>query len=194
VWQLVLREGKNPSQNNDFPIFTSESDFIKKVKFPPKGSSRRSSLYQIPVNGDAWTIIEHAQPWFQAKTRGYCARKDILAGLNLLSNIDKHRIVLMSQPVAWQSKIEEIVRWTPSEVQPVEKQYPRWGVLSQEHPTELIRYRFSPDTKVSMYLDGRLPIGPSFGDENTQIAGLGPITERVSRIIDQFSLLPRVHG
>jgi hypothetical protein len=51
IWQLVLREGKKPRQSNDFPIFTSEQDFIGQVKYPPKRSEKRSPLYQIPWAG-----------------------------------------------------------------------------------------------------------------------------------------------
>jgi hypothetical protein len=194
IWQLVLREGKKPRQTNDFPIFTSEQDFISKVKYPSKKFERRSPLYQIPVDGDAWTIIEGAQPWFRAKTYGYDPRQDILAALALLSNIDKHRIVLINMALPDQPAIENIVRWTPSDVQPIEVRYPLWQPLSHEHSTELVRFRFPRNTDVRMYVGGRLPVWPSFGDENTQVAGPGRFVERVSQIVDQISTLPTVQG
>lgn len=194
VWQLILREGNEPGQTNDFPIITSESYFMKAVKLPSKKTEKRSPLYGLPVDGDAWTIIEQAQPWYRGKANGYEARKDILATLALMSNINKHRTVLMSLAIPDQPRLVQIIRWTPANVQPIEIILPTWGPLSHEHSTELARYRFPTDTSISMYMDERLAIGPSFGDENTQVAGLGKFYERVSDIVDQVASLPGVYG
>ena len=194
VWQLVLREGKKPQQTHSFPIFTSESYFIKRVKAPPKNTRTNSPLYGIPTDGDAWAIIERAQPWYRGKALGYEPRKDMLATLALMSNIDKHRTLLVSMPLPDQRMFEGIFRWVPSNVQPIEKRLANWEPLSHEYPTELMRFRFPPDAKVSMYVNGRLRIGPTFGDENIQIAGFGPIHERVCQIVDEIAALHNVRG
>ncbi len=194
IWQLVLREGKKPKQTHAFPIFQSESDFIKKVESPPKDSKRSSPLYGIPTDGDAWAIIQRAQPWYRGKADGSEPRKDMLAGLALMSNIDKHRTILVSMALPDQRRFGEVVRWLPEDVQPIEVRLANWEPLSHEHPTELMRVRFPLDTQVTMYMDGKLAIGPTFGDEQTQIAGFRPIYERVSQIVDEVATLPRVNG
>ena len=194
VWQLILREGNKPQQTNDFPIIMSESQFMKIVKTPPKKTKKRSPLYGLPVDGDAWTIIERAQPWYRGKAHGYEPRMDILATLALMSNIDKHRTLLASMALPDQGLFEDIFRWVPSDVQPIDKRIAIWEPLSHERPTELMRIRFAPDTQVTMYMNGRLSIGPTFGDENTQIAGFGTIHLRVSQIVDEIATLPNVQG
>src|SRR3989304_6763196 len=59
VWQLVLRDGHEPTTRNEFPIYESRDKFFEEVKFRKK-KPQRSVLYGIKVDGDAWTIIERA--------------------------------------------------------------------------------------------------------------------------------------
>ncbi len=194
VWQLILREGNEPQQTNDFPIITSESRFMKVVKTPPKKTEKRSPLYGLPVDGDAWAIIEEAQPWYRGKANGHEAKKDILATLALMSNINKHRTVLTSLAVPDQPMLEQMLRWTPANVQPIELILPAWKALSHEEPTELVRFLFPTGTDIRMYMNGSYPISPVFGDENTQTGGLGSFCERFSEIVGQVGSLPRVDG
>ena len=169
VWQLILREGNEPKQTNDFPIFTSESDFINKIKFPSKRAEKRSSLYGLPVDGDAWAIIEQAQPWFRAKADG-------------------------SEPKHDQLMLMEMLRWTPDNIHPIAMRLPVQSAISHEKPTELVRLLFPPDINVRVYMDRSFPISPAFGDKNTWTAGLGTFHWRVSEIVDQISALPGVYG
>ncbi len=194
VWQLILREGNKPEQTNSFPITTSESHFVKVIKTPPKKSEKRSPLYGLPVGGDAWTIIEQAQPWFQAKANGYEARDDQLATLAMMSNINKHRTILISYAVPDQAMLVDMIRWTPVDINPIEMILPPWKALSHEKPTELVRFLFPTDTNVRMYMDRSFPISPVFGDENRQTGGLGTFCTRISQIVDQVAALPRVNG
>ena len=194
VWQLVLREGNKPQQTNSFPITTSESHFIKVVKTPPKKSEKRSPLYGLPVDGDAWTIVERAQPWFQAETNGYEARDDQLATLARMSNVNKHRTVLISSAVPDQAILVDMIRWAPADISPIEMILPPWKPLSHEEPTELVRFLFPSGTDVRMYMDGSLPIGPMFGDEERHTGGLQTFCKRISQIIDQVGALPGVYG
>ena len=130
VWQLVLREGNEPQQTNNFPIITCESYFMKAVKTLPKKNEKRSPLYGLTVNGDAWAIIERAQPWYRGKLYGYEAKRDILATLSLMSNINKHRTVLISLALPDQPMLEQMVRWKPVNIQPIEIRFPIRGPLS----------------------------------------------------------------
>ena len=66
VWQLVLRDGQQPSRWNEFPIIDSEQRFLQEVKFR-KRNPDRSPLQGIRVDGDAWAIIEAAQPYKRPK-------------------------------------------------------------------------------------------------------------------------------
>ncbi len=191
VWQLILREGKKPKETNAFPIFTSEEDFIKKVKTPLKKRQERSPLYGIPNDGDAWTIIEKAQPWFHSKIDGLQPRQDMLAALRRMSNFDKHRIVLVSMGFPDQRVLSNVIAWSPANVQPIEKLFASYGPLSHEQPTELMRLRFASDVKISMSVQGPF-LHLTFGDEDTQVGGLRPIYNRVSQIVDQAAALPRV--
>ena len=194
VWQMVIREGKKPRLTNHFPIFESEKTFVSRVKSPTRTREKDSALYGLPVDGDAWTLVEREQPWYRSKLDGSDATKDILVSLRKMTNVDKHRGVLVSMGVADRDTLEEVVAWTPSETRPVEVRLAPWSVLSYDHATELARFRFPPGSDVRMHVNGRLPIGPTFGDEKFQVAGLQVFCTRVAEIVDEFAALPRVHA
>ena len=92
------------------------------------------------------------------------------------------------------NSINEVITWVPSDVQPIEQRFAPWAPLSHEQPTELIRFLFPSDVKVTLQVQGQLRIGPTFGDEDTLVGGLRPIYQRVSEIVEEFATLPRVKG
>ena len=167
---------------------------MKVVKTPPKKTEKRSPLYGLAVDGDAWTIIEQAQPWFQAKTHGYEARHDQLAALALMSNINKHRTVLVSLAIPNQWELARLLQWVPSNIDPIEMIIPPLTALSHEEPTELIRFLFPSGTDIRMYMNGSFPVSPAFGDDDSQTLGLQTFHWRVSEIVDQVGALPGAYG
>jgi len=85
AWQLVLAAGNTPTDRTAFPIF--ESEFTKKGKV-------RTIRIDGGVDPRALALIEAAQPYVR-KRRGQDPRDDPLAILHDLSNIDKHRTLLL---------------------------------------------------------------------------------------------------
>lgn len=193
IWQLVLREGEEPKQTHQFPLITSEKQFCKRVRAPKK-NIEGSPLYGIPVDGDAWAIIEQSQPWYRGKTNGYAPRQDQLAQLARMTNIDKHRTLLLSLPLPVQGALAAAIAWEPVDVQPIAQRLPRLGFASFEQPTEVVRYRFPPESDIRMYMKSRLPVAPTFGDENTQVGGVNTFLALVHSIVEQVAALPRVQG
>lgn len=186
VWQLVLREDKKPQKSNYFPLITERQKFLNEVEAPPKDRKKRSALYGIPIGGDAWTIIKNAQPYRRPEPE-----TDPLALLRRFSNIDKHQALLVGHKFMKASDLFAWLKWKPG-LQPVERID---GVtpLLPKGPTEICRLRFS-DPDPGMYVQGQIPIYPTFGDHFSQI-GFGRFRDMpnwATEIVNQISHLPRV--
>lgn len=189
VWQLVLREDHKPRYTHGFPLYEFRQKFLDDVKSPPKKKQERSPLWGIPVNGDAWAIIEGAQPFCRPKPQN-----DELLLLAQLTNIDKHRTLLVQQSFPDLAAIMRSVRWDAN-FQPIERQSLLF-MDSLKYPAKIMRFRFPPGVDPGMHMEGKFRMFPTLGDGQTQASFdlLGGVRKRVQEILDQLAALPRVQG
>lgn len=94
VWQLVLANGENPGDHNQFPIYTDAAR--------PPGRARLQQLRSVPgathiddmlfrVDPEHAATIKSLQPYLGVHIHRH--HKVALASLAYLNNIDKHRFV-----------------------------------------------------------------------------------------------------
>jgi hypothetical protein len=189
IWQLVLREDQEPGQHHSFPLCQTREDFIDKVKLPAQRGKKKFPLYGIPVDGDAWTIIEQAQPFLTGQPQ-----RHPLWFVSYLNNVDKHRTILVQYSRIDVQEFIDHLRWVP-DLQPIEQ---RVTTLfpSGEEPTELARFRFAGNAPVSMYMDSYEVGLPLIGDgkRHATVAILNVARLQVEQILNQVATLPRVQG
>jgi len=193
IYQLVLRDGHEPSWRNEFPIYDSEVSFLNEVKFR-KRKPELSVLYGIAVDGDSWAIIEAAQPY-----NCISVERSPIRIIKRLSNMDKHRTLQIYVPIVEQ--ISEAIAWNPNALLLEECPRNLQGLpLSLEEPTEIVRYRFSEYPDPNVHVKGRLPIHPTFGEGDNK-GGIGcqvniwyfrGLIEAVTQIVDEIGRLLRV--
>jgi hypothetical protein len=186
VWQLVLLEGNRPGGWTKFPITTHINDFNSSVRAPKDPKKRPSPLQGITVGGEAWTLIEKAQPYNGGEMLKDPARHELVV-LAFLSNTDKHRTLLNRLVFPGRTTLKDIVSVHPDAVI-VDYRVPNQP-LSLVEKTEIVRVRFSesgPDPKVRV--KRTLPVQPSFGDVTTQVplCTIKHIRGYVRRLIDGF--------
>jgi hypothetical protein len=97
AWELVLAAGNVPSKQNMFPICRSPEDFKHAV-------DKRQRL--AGVHPDAVSLIEALQPYHL----GSDVEKSTLLALDELTNVNKHRRVLLTELRAAQTTAELIER------------------------------------------------------------------------------------
>lgn len=188
VWQLVLRDGHEPSRRNEFPICERKERFFNEVKFR-KSKPKLSVLYGITVDGDAWTIIERAQPY-------HCVPVSLNRVLILgrLSNMDKHRTLCIQMPFV--RDINEVIGWSPEAIL-LEQRVGKID-LSLEEITEVVRYRFADKPYPNVHMKGRLAFYPTFGEGAIEygcqvtLGYFSILINAVTKIVDDISKLPRV--
>lgn len=188
VWQLVLRDGQEPSDRNQFPIYTSKEKFLNEVKFR-KSSPERSVLYGITIDGDAWTIIEKAQPYISVKPTA-----NNIALIGRISNLDKHRTLCVHIPIVMNTR--DAFGWSADAV----LLETRMGAtaLSFEKPTEIVRFRFADQPHPNVHVKGGLAVSPTFGEGpikggyQLSIGTFSELTSSVTAVVDEVSKLPRV--
>jgi hypothetical protein len=188
IWQLVLREDQKPSYTHHFPACETWDQFCAEViRKPPKKKFDKRPLRGIPVDGDAWTIIQKAQPFVRAKSQD-----DALFLLARMSNFDKHRTLLTRHVFPEEETITKCIQWNPN-FQLVEKEF-SLSMPSYELPTKIMRLRFTPDGDPGVYVKGKFIVFPTLGDGETQVTLelMKAIYERVRKILDQVATLPRV--
>jgi len=194
VYQLVLRDGNKPTRWNEFPIYDSEPRFLDNVKFR-KRNPERGPLYGIIVDGDAWTIIEAAQP-YKGRDRGLVVLGSRIGIIGKLSNVDKHRTLYVQMAWVHDTAIRDAIGWNPS-VSPLEEKI-NSALISFEKPTEIVRYRFADNTDPNMHVKGRLALTPSFGESPEEgaiqlaLGAFRDLIDRVRILLDSVNKLPRV--
>jgi hypothetical protein len=185
VWQLVIRDGYEPSFRNQFPIYTSKKEFIDRVKFR-KNDPKQSELYGITVNSDAWKIIEQAQP--------YTKRYNFIGILGRLSIMDKHKTLYVQ--IGFVDNISKAIGWNNKAVLLEHRNGDL--ALSYRKPTEIIRYRFAdypdPDVQVKGKLTVNLTLGegPMKGGRQLGVGTFILLINEVTAIVDKISGLPGV--
>jgi len=181
VWQLVLRDGNEPSDANQFPICDTREGFTKEI-------DKRKRLQGITVEGDAWAIVKAAQPYNCVPPES-----SVLRTIRQLSNMDKHRTV--PYYLAFPRDVRNIISWNPDAILFEEKCS---GLpLSLEEPTEIIRLRFAKYPNPNVNVKGALTIDPTLGQGpgggyQVPFAEFPTLIEAVTQIVDEVSRLPRV--
>jgi len=97
VWELVLATNNEPGRHNMFPICGTPDRF----KYAVSKSNRL-----LGVHDDAIAEIESLQPYHLGTDFG----KSVLSALDELTNINKHRGVLLTSLMAAQARRENIVK------------------------------------------------------------------------------------
>jgi len=190
IWQLVLRDGHQPSRSNQFPLIDTEQRFLDEVKFR-KREPERSVLYGITVDGDAWTIIERAQPYNRPNSRF-----DSLSVLRRLSNRDKHQTLYVQMAFPNIEALADVIGWRPGAI--LLEQATTVAPLSFKQPTEIVRYRFDGTLDPGVHVKGRLAVAPTVGDDQADgaiqvaIGAFDGWIKRVDGIIAETRKLPRV--
>lgn len=203
VWQAVLRESEQPDGRHFFPICQARNDFDGEVKFR-KRKPEKSPLFWIPIDGDAWAVIEKAQPFNRTPANPFM---DHLAVLQRLSNADKHRTLPPQFMFPSQTGLLDAIGW--SDTVTVVEQRMIVQPLSNEGPTEIIGFRFAPEgTDPGMYMKGKLGLDPTFGEvgakpnaegviygtQATVFGATNQMVETVKGVAEGFAALPRVTG
>lgn len=189
VCQLILRDGHEPSRRSEFPIYECKEKFFDEVKFR-KRKPKFSVLYGIEVDGDAWTIIEKAQPYLCSPLYASAIRV-----IGRFSNMDKHKALLVQIPLVGR-EISQAIGWAKEAV--LLEQRMGSTTLSLKEPTEVIRYRFADEPNPNVHVKGRLTIEPTIGearDKDSYQAGVGffgHFINEVTKVVDEVSRLPRV--
>jgi hypothetical protein len=161
-------------------------------------------LYGIPRDGDAWAIIEAAQPYQRPKPEA-----DALSLVARLTNTDKHRTVLEQQTYLSPDSRMPRMFWRP-DVEPIETVWKiaLWSrfPLSTERPAELVRFRFPPDTdpgfglapetEAGVDVHGHFRLNPTVGDGEAQVTFplLSAASWCVEQILEQVARLPQVQS
>ncbi|MDQ4000868.1 MAG: hypothetical protein M3283_07690, partial [Actinomycetota bacterium] len=150
-----------PGEWSGFPIFSTSTGFDNTVRNPANPRRHPSPLHGIDPSGGAWALIEGEQPYHRRKLGKDPAGHE-LAGLRHLSNIDKHRALMVQVLLPAEQTIWDLVGRNPDAILLESKVAS--PLLSLEGETELIRMRFSdagPDPQV--HVKDQLGIHPSFG-------------------------------
>jgi hypothetical protein len=95
VWELVLTANGQPTEKNMFPVCSTAELFEEQI--------RRHRIDGVPV--DAIAEIKRFQPYHL----GQDFNKGILWALNELTNINKHRRILLTNLMAGDAKKEDFV-------------------------------------------------------------------------------------
>ena len=179
VWQLVLVNGKDPGEHNQFPIYTE----------PPKGRSRffrkatRLDDMLAGVDPSAVATIKELQPYHGRHM--HRQHRTALAWLATLSNIDKHRFVLPALGAKQQGdepSFDHVSGPVPSDIYFV-------ATIGPIYPgAEMFRWRVAgggDDTKVDM--EGKIPYDITFGSEHLTLSRLDWLQERIGQIVERFA-------
>lgn len=181
VWQLVLTEGNEPGKWNSFPIYSDPKAFTRDARSRKKKRGP-GPLEGIDPNGEAWAVIEGAQPY-----RADNPRANPLSMLHELDVIDKHRTLLITLLFPDETTLWDLVGWNLDaelldysiNVQP----------LSMVRETQILWLRFSeagPDPQVRV--KGNLPIQPTFGNPRFQVPAdmIAGMYHYVSDFVESF--------
>lgn len=188
IYQLVFRDGQEPSRGNTFPIYDTQDSFFDAVKFRKK-DPEKSVLYGIMIDGDAWAIIEGAQPY--KRTQFF---ESPLRVIQKFSNADKHRTFLPQ--LARVENIMDAIGWNPDAI--LLGQRVGTSTLSFKKKTEVVRYQFADEPNPNVHMKGDLPVEVGFSDGREKdsytlgFASFHTLISEVTGIVDKISKLPRV--
>ncbi len=190
IWQLILREGKKPGRRSQFPIYDSADQWLDEVRYRLPESNR--PLYGLPIGGDAWTLIEQAQPYHSANVAA-----DLFAIIRRFSNLDKHRMLYTALAFPDIDHLEDVIGWSPAARLMEQKRSA--SNLAIDKPTEMWRLKFDEPPDPGMYVKERLAVFPSIGEplhegavQMSMIGGLEDLLRRVDVFVADIRRLPNV--
>jgi hypothetical protein len=166
VWQLVLLNGeRKPSNQNQFPIVMSESDYWESRKGKP--SLRDRMLAGVAEEHRA--RIDLVQPY----RRGDRAAERSLAYLRWLSNVDKHRALHTTLFTVKTPRPEDLIVEADDEFRVIEFEI-NSGAL--EHGAHIMRARMPMDSQAKVQMKGEIEIGIGFGERGGRASPLSRST------------------
>lgn len=185
VTGLVIEAGVRPTRHNAFPLYAKTEDWERLVASP--SDPKRSPLYGLDPDGQAWAIIRNAQPQHATVDGSW----SLLGMLNRMANWDKHRSLYAQHTFPSLRGLVESIGHSP-DVRFAEWSDPWFGPLSRDEATELVRVRYTPDTvDAHVHFEGSLTLEPTFGDGTFQLT-MGDIIDMrsaVGDLVESFALL-----
>jgi hypothetical protein len=190
VWQLVLVNGKEPGDHNQFPIYTDPErppgkprNTALKGKIPRGGTRIEEMLFGVADPQAA--VIKGLQPYLGFHI--HRAAKVALGSLATFNNIDKHKI--LHPAIAWaqregrEAKPTHVAGPPPSDIEI----HHRLGPIYEG--AEAFRWRVlggTEETKVTM--EGGIPFDVAFGlHPNTTLGHFDWIREQIDEIVESFA-------
>lgn len=175
MWQVTLLDSGTPDRNTQYPIVTeSESKFNK------------LAARMIPgLSADHRAAVERTQPY-----RTGDPKRQSLAVLNRLSNVDKHQVVHTAYSCtteSYQAEIDEFMDALPPDA-------PIRGVLmpapgqSLQDGTPIMRVLFRPDAEApaEVKMGFHFTMGVAFGNPGIVSDDVNRMAEDVLGIIHRF--------
>jgi hypothetical protein len=184
VWQLVLVNGKDPGDHNQFPIYTKlpRSATLKRLKKVP-GATRIDDML-FGVHRDHVAAIKRLQPYLGLDVNR--EHRIALAALSDRNNIDKHRFVHPVVAVSEEGKggvARHVGGPAPSKIEVV------YTVGSMYEGAEVFRWRIiggTDETKVTV--EGEVPYDIAVaGHRNTTLNHLDWMRDRISEVVEHFA-------
>lgn len=178
AWQLVLRNGGEPSWRTQFPIYADENSYLR----ANGGQAQIAGMSEEDKNR-----IEERQPFNLAADAD---RPHELAVLQFLSNVDKHRVVHTSlvQTAGSQFGIHDL-----QDVSGIGQIAPQFGSLVDG--ADLVRIGVVADgPNPSLTVDAQLELDVAFADEESPVHDenvpgvLLELREYVVELVSRFDL------
>lgn len=188
VYQLVLVNGKEPGDHNQFPIYTDPErppGLAQKLKRKlPSGATRMDEML-FGVHRDQVAVIKELQPYLGLHI--HRGAKIALGSVSTLNNIDKHKIVhpsiAFSQRDGRDAKPTHTAGPPPSDIAIEHRLGPiyegaeafRWAIVGGTDETEVA-------------MEGEIPFDVAFGHSpNLTLANFSWIREQISEVVENFA-------
>jgi hypothetical protein len=185
IWQLVLVNGHEPGDHNQFPIYYDPDRKpgkarLKQLKGVPGATRLDDMLFGVATEHVA--VIKELQPYLG--THIHRDAKIALTALAELNNIDKHRFLHPTFGVRQEGTGEAKLLGGPQprEIEAIHttgRMYPgaemlRWRVVGGTNETEV-------------QVEGELPFDIAFGHSKATLSFLDGLQEQIARIIEGFA-------
>ncbi len=164
---LVERSGGKVTNSTAWPIKNSRAAWRRNVErrrrpfqlWRKKGSG---PLKGIPLDSDAWALIERSQPYVRSDDAG----SDPLWGLERMWNTDKHRLLNAMAVFAEPKAVLDVFCTTPK-IEPIEVKPLIQANRPLKDGTKLALYRFPDDRPLpEMRVCGKFAMQVAIGDED----------------------------
>jgi hypothetical protein len=176
VWQLVLTNGGSPGHHTAFPIYTSQTNFVRNVLPNPK---RRGESPLDGVSAEGHQMIDAMQPYHRSNQ----ADLHPLAILSQADNIDKHR--LLNHGYARSANEPPNLEAVFTEASPdggAQVIYPANVALEDGAEVLYVQLIDTGEGEPDLKIEGGLPVEITFGERRllpTDLAGLCDVVEDI---------------